>query len=85
MRRKKPNKQHKAKRDLGALIAAPERLCRVCGRVMWGDPVPDGFGRERHKECEPGSEAWFEAMPRHKRTEEGKLLYDHARGKHAQG
>ncbi len=57
-------------------------LCSVCGRVRWGAYQPLGFGKWRHEECYPGTQAWREywvTLPASKRTPEGNLIFNATR------
>lgn len=58
-----------------------ETLCCICGRVLWGERQPLGFGKVRHKySCAPGSNSWAEyyaALPHNQKTEEGNIILAH--------
>jgi len=38
----------------------PDKLCSVCGRVLWGAWQVLPFDKGRHEDCGVGSEAWLE-------------------------
>lgn len=41
-----------------------DEFCMVCGRVLWGDYQPLGYGIWRHEECYAGSEPWMDMQRR---------------------
>lgn len=60
-----------------------ERLCCVCGRVLWGNYQMLPFGKVRHgtdSNCYPGCRTWAEnyrLLPKALRHEAGDLLLIH--------
>lgn len=60
-------------------VKVEDRACCVCNRVMWGESVPLGFGKERHASCAPGSVPWrerYERLPKALRTEVMRFIYE---------
>jgi len=38
----------------------PDKLCSICGRVLWGAWQVLPFDKGRHEDCAIGSEEWLE-------------------------
>lgn len=56
-----------------------DELCKVCGRVQFGEIIRLGFKRWRHDDCHPGSRAWCEAYVLHPiQTEEARILFQNS-------
>jgi len=52
----------------------PDKLCSVCGRVLWGAWQVLPFDKGRHEECAVGSEAWLEHYQTLGQSEQAKLV-----------
>jgi hypothetical protein len=84
LKEKKNGKAHPATKDPAVGSSIKETFCAICERVPFGNLIRLGFDRWRHAGCEPGSPEWcvyFEALPKAKRTNEGKLIYENAKRK----
>jgi len=62
-----------SKAEKVAVISRPDKVCTVCGRVLWGAWQALPFDKGRHEDCALGSEAWLDYFKALSPAEKTKL------------